>query len=224
MAGVASTVAIQGDDGSLIDIRPTADNADERIINAAITYVTTAPFNGGSVFIDEGTYTLAASVDLLDAIYLYGAGLATILTIPAGTDDCIDTNTAEGFKLAFMTVQTTGIGANDAILVNGSTIGEIFSVYISASGQDGISIDNNSYSINIHDNVITQILRYGINHLGFNCHIQDNRINTTEDDGIWLQLGGTYCVVNGNRIDDWTNEAIDWDDSTCQVSHNITAV
>ena len=119
-----------------------------------------------------------------------------------------------------MRIETTGIGANDAINVNGGTIGEIFSVYISASSQDGISIDNNSYSINIHDNVITQILRYGINHLGFNCHIHDNRINTTGNDGIWLQATGTNNLVSGNRIDGWTGEAIDNDAPSNEVAHN----
>ncbi|GAH17709.1 unnamed protein product, partial [marine sediment metagenome] len=39
VGGVASTVAIQGDDGTLIAIQATALNADQIIVNVAIVYV-----------------------------------------------------------------------------------------------------------------------------------------------------------------------------------------
>jgi len=222
VAGVASTVAIQGDTGVLIAIQATALNTDQIIINAAIAYV--FGLGGGSVFIDEGTYTLGASVDLQNWIYFYGAGLGVILTIPAATDDCIDTNAASGFKIGFMRIRTTGAGANDGIIVNGGQGGEIFSVFVDISGQDGISISATSADMNIHNNFIGGITRYGINNQEDNCQIQDNRISGTGDDGIWLQAAGTDNIVTGNRIDTWTNEAIDNDALSNEVAHNQLVV
>ena len=218
VAGVASTVAIQGNDGSLIAIQASALNTDQVIINAACVYVN--GLGGGSVFIEEGTYTLGASVDLQNYVYLYGAGLGVILTIPAATDDCVDTNGAIGFKLAFMRIRTTGVGANDGILVNGGGGGEIFGVFVDVSGQDGISISATAADMKIHDNFIGTITRYGINNQGDDCQIQDNRINGTGNDGIWLQAAGTNNIVTGNRIDGWTGEAIDNDAPSNEVAHN----
>ena len=224
VAGVASTVAIQGDDGSIIAIQATALNTDQVIINAAIVYVN--GLGGGSVFVDEGTYNLGANVALLTSVYLYGSGVATILTILAATDVCIDVNAVINVRIAHLSVATTGVGANDALQVRGASIAiEIENVYCLASGQDALSIAAASSEVYVHGCLLVgEITRYGINNAGDNVRITENRIDDTGNDGIWLQAGGTYCIVTDNRISDWTGEAIDSDEPTNQVAHNVTAV
>ena len=218
VAGVASTVAIQGDDGSIIASQAFALNTDQIIINAAIVYVN--GLGGGSVFVDEGTYTLGANVAVLALVYLYGSGCATILTIPAATDDCIEVNGVTDWKIAFMTLLGTGAGANDVIMLTNADDGEIFSVHITDSGQDGISLFAASDHVNIHDNNIMGCARYGINNRSDDNHFIGNRIDTTGDDGIFLQAGGTNCICALNRISGWTGEAIDNNEPSSEVAHN----
>ena len=220
--GVTNTIAISGYDSSIIAYQVTSLNTDEVIINAAIVWVNA--LGGGSVYIEESTYTFGANVALLASVYLYGSGSGSILTIPAATDDCVEISGVTGWKIALLTLRTTGVGANDALSLVDADDGEIFSLVIDDSGQDGIIIDGDSSSVNIHDNNISGCTRYGINNSGDNNQIQGNRIDTTGDDGIWLQAGGTYCVIVENRISGWTGEGIDNDESTNQVAHNITAV
>ena len=222
VAGVLSTVAVQGDTGVIIAIQATALNTDQIIINLAIAYVN--GLGGGSVFVDESLYTLGANVAVLGSIYLYGSGAGTILTILAATDDCIEVNGVTDWKIALMTIRTTGAGANDAISLVNADDGEIFSVVIDDSGQDGIIIDGNTVDVNIHDNKISNCTRYGINNAGDDNQIVDNRIDATGDDGMWLQAGGTYNIVTTNRVSGWVGEGIDADEPTNQVDHNITAV
>jgi len=222
MAGVASTVAVQGDTGAVIAIQATALAADEVIINAAIVYVN--GLGGGSVFVDEGTYTQAAAVTLLALVYLYGSGCATILTIPAATATCIDVNGITDWKIAFFTLRTTGVGANDVITLTNADDGSIFSNHIDDSGQDGISLFAASDNIDVHDNKIYGCARFGINNRSDDNHFTANRIDGTGSDGMFLQAGGTYNVVTENRISGWVGEGIDNDEPTNQVAHNVTAV
>ena len=223
IGGVGWTIACN-EFGVLILNQLTALGTDQIIINAAIVYAN--GLGGGSVFVDEGTYNLGANVALLTSVYLYGSGVATILTILAATDVCIDVNAVINVRIAHLSVATTGVGANDALQVRGASIAiEIENVYCLASGQDALSIAAASSEVYVHGCfLVGEITRYGINNAGDNVRITENRIDDTGDDGIWLQAGGTYCIVTGNRISDWTGEAIDWDEQTCQVAHNITAV
>ena len=222
IAGVMNTIAVQGDDGTVILNQATALNTDQIIINAAEVYVNA--LGGGSVFVDESVYTMGVNVAHLANVYLYGSGPATILTILAATDDCIEVNGVTNWKIALMTLRTTGVGANDVITLINADDGEIFGVVIDDSGQDGIIIDADSTDVDIHDNKISNCTRYGINNSGDDNHIKGNRIDTTGNDGIWLQAGGTYCIVIENRVSGWVGEGIDSDEPTNQVDHNITAV
>jgi len=197
-------------------------NTDQIVINAAIVYANSV--GGGSVFVDVGGYNLGANVVLLSYVYLYGSGAGTVLTIPAATDDCIEVNGVIDWKIAFMTLRTSGAGANDVISLVNADNGEIFSVIIDDSGQDGIIIDADSSDVAIHDNKISNCIRYGINNLGDDMQIMGNRIDTTGNDGIWLQAGGTYCVVTENRVSGWVGEGIDSDEPTNNLGHNITNV
>lgn len=196
--------------------------ADEIQINAAIVFVNA--LGGGTVFLNLGTYTLASSIALLATVYLYGSGIGSILTIPAATDECIEINGAADWKIAFLTAQTTGAGANDAITLINADNGEIFSVTIDESGQDGIIIDGDSDDNNIHDNKITNCTRFGVNNSGDDNQIINNRIETTGDDGMFLQAGGTNNSISLNRISAWTGEAIDNDEVSNEVNHNLLIV
>ena len=218
IAGVANTIAVQGDDGTIIANQAVALNTDQIIINAAIVYVN--GLGGGSVFVEESLYTLGANVLILATVYLYGSGAATILTILAATDDCVEVNTVTDWKIAFMTLRTTGVGASDAIMLTNADDGEIFGVHIDDSGQDGISLFAASDNNNIHDNKITGCARFGINNRSDDNHFVDNRIDNTGDDGMFLQAGGTNNLVTQNRISNWTNEAIDNNDPSNTVAHN----
>ena len=218
VSGIASTVAVQGDTGVVIAIQATALNTDQVIINAAITYVN--GLGGGSVFVDEGTYTLGANVVVLALVYLYGSGCATILTIPAATDNCIEVNAVTDWKIALMTLRTTGAGANDVISLTNADDGCIFSVHIDDSGQDGISLFAASDHVDIHDNKISGCARFGINNRSDDNHFVANRIDDTGDDGIFLQAGGTNCLCALNRISGWTGEAIDNNEPSVEVAHN----
>ncbi len=211
VSGIASTVAIQGSDSTVIAVQATALGTDQVIINAAITYVN--GLGGGSVFVDEGTYTQGANVALLASVYLYGSGAATILTIAAATDDCIEVNGATDWKLALMTLRTTGAGANDALTLVDADDGEIFSIVIDDSGQDGIIVDGDCSNVNIHDNMISTCTRYGINNSGDNVQIRGNRVDATGDDNIWVQATADGTIVRENRLSNWTGEALD-DDGT----------
>lgn len=187
----------------------------------------------GMIRIEEGTYTVAAGVISLDAadnnLKIVGAGiLVTILSSSTGT--CLDINACVNVQIMDLSVETTGVGANDAIVVRGASIA-IFLAHIACTdaGQDALSIA--AASSNVHAEHLylfgvgaAGIARYGINNLGDDCIFESNRIANTGDDGIWLQAGGTYCIVVGNRISGWVNEGIDWDEPTCDVNHNITAV
>jgi len=194
--------------------------ADEVQINLAIVYVNA--LGGGSVCIQQGNYTLAANIVLLANVFLFGAGVDTVLTIPAATDDCIEVNAVTGWKIAFMTLRTTGAGANDAVSLVNADDGEIFSVVIDDSGQDGIAIDAATADVNIHDNKISNCTRYGINNIGDDIQIMGNRIDTTGNDGIWIQAAAANTIVSLNRISNWTGEAIDDDSGTTEVAHNIS--
>lgn len=185
--------------------------ADEVQINAAITYVNA--LGGGTVYIEQGTYTLAANVSLLASVFLYGSGAATILTTPAATDDCLEISGVTGWKIAFMTLRTTGAGANDAISLVNADDGEIFSVIIDDSGQDGIIIDDDCSNVKIHDNEISTCTRYGINNSGDNVQIRGNRVDATGNDNIWIQDTADATIVRNNRLSNWTGEALD-DDGT----------
>lgn len=196
--------------------------ADQVEINAAIVAVNAA--GGGSVQLLEGTYNLTANVAVLASVWLRGSGSATILTIPAATDDCVEVNAVSGWKISDMTIRTTGAGANDGISLVNADDGEIFGVVVDDSGQDGIIIDANSDDNNIHDNKISNCTRYGVNNAGDDNHVKGSRINTTGSDGVWLQAGGTNNIVTANRVSGWVGEGIDNDDPSNGVSHNITAV
>ena len=222
VSGVASTVAIQGIDSTVIASQATALNTDQIIINAAIVYVN--GLGGGSVYIDEGLYTQGANVAVLTSVFLYGSGAATILTIPAATDDCLEISGVTGWKLAFMTLRTTGAGANDALTLVNADDGEIFGLVIDDSGQDGIIIDGDCSNVKIHDNDISVCTRYGVNNSGDDVQIRGNRIATTGNDGVWIQAAAANSIVALNRISGWTGEAIDDDSATTEVAHNIVVV
>lgn len=219
IAGVLNTIAVQGDDGTVIANQAAALNADEVIINAMVAYLN--GLGGGSGFIDRSLYTLAANVAPLANVYLYGAGRATILTIPAATDDCVEVNGVADWKLGFMTLRTTGAGANDVILLVDADDGEIFGVVIDDSGQDGLVIDGDSVGNDIHNIKVSTCARYGFNLAGDDNRFVDNRIDGTGNDGIWVQATAINNIVALNRISNWVGEAIDVDNVNNEVVHNV---
>lgn len=204
VAGVLNTIAIQGNNGIVIANQASALNTDQVIINAAEVYV--AALGGGSVFVDQSVYTLGANVAHLAGVYLYGSGPATILTIPAATDDCIEVNGVADWKIAFMTLRTTGAGASDAIALVDADDGEIFSVVIDDSGQDGISVDVDCVNIRIHDNDISGCVRRGIYNFSDEIILTDNRVSVCED-GIYFE-DADLGEINDNIVTDCTRDGM----------------
>jgi len=194
--------------------------ADEVQINAAIVEANRR--GGGSIQVLEGTFTLTASVDLLSNVSLLGCGDGTILTIPAGTDHCVEVNTRTNWKIGFLLARTTGAGAGNAVHLIEGTKGSIFELTIDDCGNDGIYIDANSIDVRIYSCLIHYaIAGYGINLLGDDNQIFGNRIGDTGNDGMWIQANAKNNIIAHNRISSWTGEAIDVDDLDNEIVHNV---
>lgn len=221
VGGVASTVAVQGDDGSLIAIQASALNTDQIILNAAIAYVN--GLGGGSIFIEQSTYNLGASIVPTASLKIYGTGIATVLNGGAITH-AFDINGVSDIHILDLACQTTAGGItvfNPINIRGGSTDIHIRRVNILQSDNDGIAITNADSSIHINDCEFTTIDNYPINTDGNDCCIENNHISgVIGNDGIFLGVNSDGCCVKSNHIHAWTGEPID-DDGDNVVEGNI---
>ena len=224
VAGVASTVAIQGDDGSIIAIQATALNTDQVIINATAVYVN--GLGGGSIFIEQGNYLLTASVTPLTNVFIYGAGPDTVLN-GQNLAHAIDINAQNYIMIWNLSVQTTtgGGGLVNAVNIQGGcTFIKLDTVLIAQSDQDGVAITNADSEVWIIDTAIQNVDRFGINNDGDTCRFFNNEITgAIGNDGIFLDANSDGNYVINNHVHAWTGEPID-DDGDNTVRGNICCV
>lgn len=185
----------------------------------------------GTVDIEPGTFTVAAGVISLDAadssLRIRGAGMVvTTLVSTAGT--CLDINGAVNIQIEDLSVLTTGVGANDALVVRGASgIIHLTRVACSDAGQDAVSIADTAgfvfmEALDLSAPGAAGIARYGVNIEGDDCKLSLSRINNTGDDGVFIQGTANNTIVALNRISNWVNEAIDDDGVGSEVAHNVS--
>jgi len=195
-------------------------------IQAAIDHQIT----NGCIEILDGTHTVAGGVITLavanTGLEIKGAG-KLVTTLSSSTRNCIQLTAVANVVIRDLAFQTTGAGplADGVAIIGACTAIFVIDCACIDSDQDAISIGAAASECFIRRNFLSNnIDRYGINNAGNDCIISGNRIINTASDGIWLQAGGTNNIVMGNRISGWVGEAIDNDEPTNDVSHNITAV
>ncbi len=130
IAGVLNTIAVQGDDGTIIGNQATALNTDNIIFNVASVYVNA--LGGGEIYVEEAGYNLAATWNVSVYISVRGAGWAAILNYDAG-GNCI-TFTGDNAKVRDLKIViTAGAGAGgtrpNGIYANARTNLEISGVW-----------------------------------------------------------------------------------------------
>lgn len=176
----------------------------------------------GSIEIVAGTFTVAAGVISLDAadssLRICGAGMV-VTTLSSSTGTCLDINGAVNIQIEDLSVLTTGVGANDALVVRGASgIIHLTRIACSDAGQDAVSIASAAGNVfmealDLSAAAADGIARYGVNIAGDNCKLTLSRINNTGDDGIWIQGTADGTIVRHNSISNWVGEACD-DDGT----------
>lgn len=131
VGGVASTVAVQGDDGTVIAIQASALLTDNVVFNATTVFV--AALGGGKIYVEEADYTLAATWNVSVDIFVQGAGWDAILNYDAG-GNCI-TVTGNNVKLRDIKIEITagagGVGTRpNGVLADTRTNIELFGVWV----------------------------------------------------------------------------------------------
>lgn len=175
----------------------------------------------GWIYVPDGTFSGAFTITD-DNVILFGASWNTI--IDGGTTGNALTVTGNYCTLRDFQAKTTkGQGnAYNAIQMSASdTI--IDSVFVNGADNDGISVGGRTRVINC---LVYNADRYniGIFSAGDNSIINTNSLDTSGDDGIFINVNAENCVVVANRIKGWTNEAIDDDSGTSTVASNNTTV
>lgn len=145
VAGVLSTVAIQGDTGALLVLQATALGTDNIIINAALVYV--SALGGGSIYIEQSTYAIDDPIDFPgNNLSVYGAGVDTFIDGDAlatgehafqisGRTDC---------SIRYLSVQTEDGGGKIChciFIEDGSDRFVVEHVIIVDSDDDGIHVE-----------------------------------------------------------------------------------
>ena len=218
VAGVASTVAVQGDDGTVIAIQATALLTDNLIFNATTVFV--AALGGGKIYVEEADYTLAATWNVAVDIFVQGAGWNAILNYDAA-GNCI-TVTGDNVKIRDLKIEiVAGAGAAgtrpNCIFATARTNVEITNMWLfgeTVSPPDG-------------SNVRQSGIVFGIN-MTFS-KIAFNTIENFERNGIVFAgtLGdeNTFIEIEGNNLNTFVGIAIELNFSDdCTVAGNICNV
>lgn len=211
VAGVASTVAIQGDDGSVIAIQASALNTDNVIFNAATVYV--AALGGGMIYVEESDYNLAATWNVSVDIFVQGAGWDAILNYNAG-GNCI-TATGDNVKIRDLKIiivagaggagtRPNGIFADTRINV------EIFGVWV--IGDTTVADDgSNIRQCGIVFDTVTE------------SKISSNRFEDNERHGLSLNDASNDNVISLNNIQGNTSQGCRFSESDNNVfSNNVS--
>ncbi len=173
---------------------------------------------GGWIEVPSGTWSESVTIASSDVL-IRGQGWDTI--IDGGTTGRALSISGLRCIVRDLTCLTTAGEGNafDAIYSNGANL-FIDHVYISQSDQHGIVVAGAVPKIS-HCMVMT-CDNVGIltGDLSDNAMLTSNHVNTTGDDGIYINALAENCVVTNNVILNWTNEPIDDDSATSTVANN----
>ncbi len=193
----------------LILQQASALNTDQIIINVAIVYVN--GLGGGSLFIEESTYTLGANVLLLATVDMYGSGAATIIdasaiahaldnqAIRVNGSNCQVRNLRVFGGLAATAGPDNGIlvvAGADHVIIERIIIEDFYSYGITLSGDYGVVNDNEVYRCG-DDNIATSGSYGRIT----NNYCEDSGGINAISSGIEVEAGASYVVVANNVID-----------------------
>jgi len=206
-------------------------------VQAAITDLA----GDGWVFVPTGTWSEALTIANNNVI-LFGAGWGSI--IDGGVTGHAINVTGDNCIVRDLQCKTTPAGGNNYVGVRVTeNHASIERVYVSQSDYLGIYLVAGGFDHVVRDCVVDNIddsgvYIYGrtickgneINNCGAwgvvvrgtgdNSIFNDNFIDTTGDDGIYLLADADNCVVDGNRVTNWTNEGIDDDSGTSVIGDN----
>jgi parallel beta-helix repeat protein len=156
--------------------------ADEVQINAAITAVNA--LGGGVVYLKQGTYSLAATVDMLSNVSLIGSGFGNTNLAVAADVNVIELLGTVGTDKTNMCVKDLKVtGYYDSVA--GTTSNGIYVRYALDSTIQNCYVTKNNHGIYLFsDNE-----RIGILY---------NRCTENDDDGIADTAGNIYSVIHGN--------------------------
>ncbi len=212
IAGVLNTVAVQGDDGTIIGNQATALNTDNIIFNVASVYVNA--LGGGEIYVEGAGYNLAATWNVSVYIAVRGAGWTAILNYDAG-GNCI-TFTGDNAKVRDLKIAiTAGAGGGgtrpNCRLADTRTNIEVSGVC--GVGDKTVVSDNDNLRQNfIHFDTVTEgkILnnkcennwRHGA-YMDASTEniVTDNTIETSLD-GLYYHNGSDFNIIGNNTCID----------------------
>lgn len=189
-------------------------SGDESTINTALTAAA-----GGSVYLMEGTYNVAASISVPNNTTLAGAGAGTLITIPNAQNGSYpiitNTDTATGTRVYIRDLRLDGNGTNQA---SGNMGGIYFTRVGSGSGSsaiDGGKINNvvirnllggSSYGIYLnlsHNTTVAGNTIVGSSGYGIFINTGDNNNitgNVLEGNAYGINNAGNYSIIANNTV------------------------
>lgn len=167
-----------------------------------------------STVVRRGTQSMSPVITALYKIY-------SAKRRPGGGND-YDALNSTGDSLHVVHIYVSESDRWGISLENGSNYNMCCNSLIVSADTDGILV--NGPQSRVEGNRVFSAGRYGIQfyNLGDDSVGTGNVIHTTGNDGIYIHADAENCVVDGNRITNWTNEAIDDDSGTSIIGDNDT--
>jgi hypothetical protein len=201
--------------------------ADEVQINAAITAVNA--LGGGTVLIKEGTYDIAATIDLLSNVSLFGEGWGTILKATTNlNDEILLADNKNGILIADLAVDgNTANNASTVCVQIGTTVNASYNVFVQRchlydAGSDAFRI-RKSYRVWATDNYVTGAGAAGIalGNISYQCFVHRNLVSSCTTTGIYsngssgsenyqLSIQDNFSVTNTQHgiLLDYTDDSL----------------
>jgi len=184
------------------------------LLAAVVDYVAT--LGGGSISLEAMTFDGRLIVDE-DEVEVFGQGWDTIINETVETGNAIYV-TGDRCVIRDLQCGTTAGGGN---LFNGiESTGEdllVDNVFVNGSDDVGILLGgprNKVTNCYVYD---ADAYGIGVGDTGDGSIISNNIIHQSGDDGILINGPAENCVVEGNVITGWVNEAIDDDSGTASI-------
>lgn len=191
----------------------------------------------GWVFVPAGTWSEVLVIDE-NNVTLFGTGSASHVT----SSDHTLTVSGDDNSIRSLSIFTDGSGKG-AVVISGDRV-HVWRTDVKSNLGNGIEVTNTASNTIISGVHIRSTTNYGVVNDGLhtrivNCFLSDltvngikcddegdsavivgNTIDTSGDDGILIHADAENCIVTGNRITNWTNEAIDDDSGTSTIGDN----
>ena len=240
-----STLVIGGSslDGAVIIVTP----GNETTIQNAIDNLSS--LGGGTVYMREGTYTVAGPINLTSNIALVGEGSATILQATTNGIDIVTEQSATlltNVQLRDFAIRPGAATGLDGVMFTDVT-GLIEGLDISAIQGRSISVTRTTIpspmTTAIRRNTIVStgtdgiLVSGGSDIPGANVIVSENVVNGTVSDAIDCQghadirdndvrggigiRGAAQCIISGNYVSSTTGAGIDVSSAQVHVSNNV---